>query len=333
MAILIGFRDLLEKRVKPLLLGAQMENRRIHLLANSRSGQGKGASLKEQAQKLCDELGATLTTYEVKSPSELGSLAKSAALAAEKSPNDVVIAAGGDGTIRSVAAQVYKTKAMMAVVPCGTFNFFSRTHSIPDDHEAALRLAITGNPKTIRLGEINNEIFLINASLGLYAKSIQEREISTKRFGRKQIIVLFSTIWSLLQKHRLLHVRLKSDEKALEIRTPLIFIGNNALQMRNLSLSVAKGFRQDLLAVVTLKPVRGWEMLRVIFRGIFKTLEKEERLDQFSTDSLVIETKRNPQFVALDGEMFKMSSPFKINSLPDALRLIVPNHVIEDLST
>ena len=102
----------------------------------------------------------------------------------------------------------------------------------------------------------------------MYAKSILDREQSTDRYGRMQIVVIFSLIRSLLRKHRLLKVFIKTDSLLKEIRTPMIFIGNNALQMRNLSLSVAKGFRRDLLAVVTLKPVRGWEMLRVIFRGI-----------------------------------------------------------------
>ncbi|GEM_PF-6406549 len=79
-----------------------------------------------------------------------------------------------------------------------------------------------------------------------------------------------------------------------------------------------------------LKPVRGWEMLRVIFRGILKTLEKEERLDQFSTDNLIITTKRSPQMVALDGEMFYINSPLKVQALPDALNLIVPKPVLKD---
>jgi hypothetical protein len=73
-----------------------------------------------------------------------------------------------------------------------------------------------------------------------------------------------------------------------------------------------------------LKPVRGWEMIRVVWRGIRRTLEKEERLEQACTDSLVIETRRAKQTVALDGEMFEMRSPFTVSPVTDALRLVVP---------
>lgn len=311
-------------------MSEQNMRRHLHLLANSRSGKGQGSALAEIAKTLCSEMGADLTVYDIQSPEHLTDHAKKAVSIAQNSPQHIVVAAGGDGTIRSVAAEVAGTQAKMAVVACGTFNFFARTHSIPENQTEALRLAIAGACKPIRLGEINGHIFLINASLGLYAKSIQAREQTTKKFGRKQLVVIFSTIRSLLQRHRLLHVRLKNDEFKSEIKTPMIFIGNNALQLRNLSLSVANGFKHDLLAVVMLKPVRGWEMLRVIFRGIFKTLENEERLDQFSTDNLVITTKRSPQMVALDGETFYINSPLTVKALPDALNLIVPKPVLKD---
>jgi diacylglycerol kinase family enzyme len=307
--------------------------KRIHFLANAKSGKGQGQTLSEQAKKICDELNIELVVYPIQQPDELESRTREAVKAAEGSVDDRILAAGGDGTIRTVAATIFGSKVPLAVVPCGTFNFFARTYSIPENHEEALRLAMTGPIKPVRLGEINDKIFLINASLGIYAKSIQDRELNTSRFGRKQLVVIFSTIRSLLKRHRLLHVLLKVDDMVKEIHTPLIFIGNNALQMRNLSLSVAKGFRRDLLAVVTLKPIQGWEMLKVIFRGVTKTLENEKNLIQFSTDSLTIETKRNPQTVALDGELFNMSSPFKIYSLPDALNLIVPEEAVKDIST
>lgn len=211
-----------------------------------------------------------------------------------------------------------------AVVPCGTFNFFARTHQVPEDHEEALKLAVTGKAQPVRLGEINGRTFLINASLGLYAKAIEEREENTKRFGRKRLVVIASMLATLLKKHRLLHVILKTSGVDKLIKTPMVFIGNNALQLRSLALPVSKGLKQDMLAVITLKPVRGWEMIRVIFRGIMKTLKNEERLDQLSTDSLVIETKCKIQTVMLDGELFEMTSPFQIQSVPGALQMIVP---------
>ncbi len=295
--------------------------RRIHLIANAKSGQGH--SISEIAAKLCHELNTQLISYPIEKPEEIVRQAQKA-VAAAKDSDDVVIAAGGDGTIRAVAEVAVGQPVQFAVAPCGTFNFFARTHQIPEDHEAAVKLAITGTARPVRLGEINGRTFLVNVSLGLYAKAIEEREENTKRFGRKRIVVIASMFATLLKKHRLLHVTLKTSGVDKLIKTPMVFIGNNALQLRSLALPVSKCLKQDMLAVITLKPVRGWEMVRVLFRGITKTLRNEERLDQLSTDRLTIKTKRKTQTVMLDGELFEMTSPFNIQAVPGALQMITP---------
>lgn len=286
---------------------------------NTRSGKGLGSTVAELAKRVCERSGTELHIY------DRGDIAERTDEAIENAkPGDVIVAAGGDGTVRAVAERVSKTEYAFAVVPCGTFNFFARAHGIPEDREAALEVAATGEPKPVRLGEINERVFLINASLGLYAKSVEAREEATARFGRKRIVVILSMLKTLLTRHRLLLVRFRTGE-AVELRqTPMVFIGNNSLQLRNLKLSVARCFRQDMLAVVTLKPVRGWELLRVVWRGITRTLEKEERLVQSAHESFEIETRRGTQTVALDGETFEMRSPFRVRSRPEAIRLIVP---------
>ena len=302
----------------------------LHLVANHKSGQGKGADIAALSKKLCDELGIAFVEHEIKEPQDIERCGREAFKLARA--GDVILAAGGDGTLRSVAEIIAGSQVKFAVVPTGTFNFFARSHQIPEDPEAAIRLALTGHSKPIRLGKFNDRIFIINASLGLYAKSIEEREASTKRFGRHQIVALISTAVSLLKPHRLLHATLRTGETKTLFKTPLIFIGNNALQFRNLELKVKECFREDRLGAVILKPVRGLEMLRILTRGVAKTLHKEERLQQFCVDDVQIVTKRRKQTVALDGETFEMSSPFEITSWPEAIRLVVPPEVHGDNS-
>ena len=299
-------------------------SRRLHLLANSKSGNGRGAKLADVVKKVCAEMGATVVVYDIDSPEDLEARAREAVAIAKGSPNDVVVAAGGDGTLRSVAEVVRGSGAIFGVIPVGTFNFFARTHLVPEDHEEAVRLLINGQPRNIRLGEVNGRTFLINASLGLYAKSIQEREESTARFGRNRFVAIASTFKTLLGRHRLLHVRLTTDKGERELKTPMIFIGNIALQLRNLDMKVADCFIQHKLAVVLLKPVRGLEMVRVLARGISKTLEKEKRILQFCTEKLTIVSKRSHHSVALDGEMFEMKSPFEVSSDHKAVLMIAP---------
>ncbi|SFF26223.1 diacylglycerol kinase family protein [Nitrosomonas sp. Nm166] len=296
---------------------------RAHLIINEKSGVGKGSTLTQEFKKICEELNYELVEYTIHCPEELEQQSR---IAADRALNtcDVVIAAGGDGTIRSVAQAAYGKNVRFAVVPCGTFNFFARAHNIPEDHLAAFRLALTGLSRPVRLGLVNGQVFLINASLGLYAKAIKDRERNTNRFGRHQLVVIISTILSFFSKHRLLKVDLLSKDKFTTLYTPMIFIGNNALQLRNLALNVAHCMKANLLAVVMMKPITKSEITRIIFKGIFKTLEDEENVDSFCVDSLTIYTRKPTNLVALDGETMRMNSPLHINALPESLNMVLP---------
>ena len=297
--------------------------RKLHLISNAKSGRGAGGSLAEIASKLCQELGADFYNYQTHQPGELETQT-ARAISAAKSDGGIVAAAGGDGTIRFVAQKVQAEDLTFAVIPCGTFNYFARTHRIPEDPAEALRLALTGTSRPVRLGQINGEIFLINASLGLYAKAIREREQRTSRWGRNRIVVILSTILSLLDGHWNLEIDMITNQVLKRINTPMVFIGNNALQLRNLSMDVASCMKQDLLAMVTMKPLTKWEMLKMIFYGLAGKLENAEALDSFCVSSLAIHTKKKHHTVALDGELFKMTSPLKVEALPKTLNLILP---------
>jgi diacylglycerol kinase family enzyme len=300
-----------------------MSKQRAHLIANAKSGLGKGATLAAEASSICAELGYELVKYPIASAADFESQSQ---IAVENAMQDggVVIAAGGDGTIRGVAQAAHGKPVRFAIVPCGTFNFFARNHKIPEDVLEAFRLALTGEVRPVRLGQVNGQVFLINASLGLYAKSIREREHWTARFGRNRLVVILSSIFTLLTDHLLLRVDLRIGKQITTLRTPMIFIGNNALQLRDMAMQVAHCMKADLLAVVLMKPVRKLETLRIIWRGIFKTLENEERLETFCVDELTIHTRQRLHEVALDGELFRMISPLRVQALPAILNMVLP---------
>lgn len=312
----------LEFSIKDPIL-TQNSTQRAHLIANSKSGQGEGSTLAEEAQAICHEMGYELINYTIETPQDFETQSR---LAVERAIDDggVVIAAGGDGTIRGVAQAAHGKPVRFAAVPCGTFNFFARTHRIPEDHLEAFRIALSGEARPVRLGEVNGHIFLINASLGLYAKAIRDRENRTSRFGRHRLVVILSTALSLLSPHMQMRVDLLMSGQLKTVRTPMIFIGNNALQLRNLAMSVAQCMKLDLLAVVMMKPLGWLEKFRIIVRGIFKTLEQDERLETFCVDELTIYTQKRFHLIALDGEIIPMNSPLRIRALAGTLNLVLP---------
>src|SRR5687767_5641669 len=98
------------------------------------------------------------------SGAEVTELAQDAARGSYK----VVVAAGGDGTVNTVASAVMDNKKILGVLPVGTLNHFAKDLGIPLDLEAAVHTIVAGHTTEVDVGEVNNRLFLNNSSLGLY---------------------------------------------------------------------------------------------------------------------------------------------------------------------
>ena len=79
-----------------------------------------------------------------------------------------MVAACGDGTINTVAQAALGSGCAFGVLPQGAFNYFSRTHGIPSDTAAALKVLLAGHCQPAQLGSVGDRAFLVNAILGLY---------------------------------------------------------------------------------------------------------------------------------------------------------------------
>lgn len=296
----------------------------LHLIVNLKSGKGKGGECAERAEAVCRAQGREFQLHAPRRGRELAQMAQEARHAAERD-GGVVAAAGGDGTVRSVAQALAGTDVPMAVIPIGTFNFFARTHGIPEDIDGALEIALNGRDGRATLGEVNGEMFLVNASIGLYAKAIREREKRTSRFGRSRLVAILSTVASIISGHRSINVQLDVDGTRTEMRTPTLFVGNNALQLHHVSLDVAQCMKEGRLAVVVMQPVGTWGLIRLTLYGLTRRLQREDALKSFCADTMTV---RRPSgraaTVALDGEMLRMPTPLQFRSRRDVLRLMLP---------
>ena len=94
--------------------------------------------------------------------------------AAESGKVDVLIAAGGDGTLNEVVHGLMDlskaTRPILGVVPLGTANDFATGCGIPRDSEAALTLCLKGEAVPIDVGKANDHWFLNAASIGFGAE-------------------------------------------------------------------------------------------------------------------------------------------------------------------
>lgn len=95
---------------------------------------------------------------------------------------DLIIAAGGDGTINEVVNGMAGASIPMGVLPLGTANSFAAELDIPFDLKEALEIIISGETKKIDLGLANKRYFTIATGIGFDAAAIKEVRPGLKRW-------------------------------------------------------------------------------------------------------------------------------------------------------
>ena len=299
----------------------------LQFVINAASGQHEPATIVqaiEEALHLSGRTGELLFAH----PDQLSIIAKQAAATA-LGRSTAVVAVGGDGTINAVAQAAHAQGCALGVLPQGTFNYFARTHGIPTDTLQALQSLLTGTPVPVQVGLINDHVFLVNASLGLYPELLQDREAFKTRFGRSRLVAFGSALVTLLGGvHRPLRLRIERSADSRDISTTTLFVGNNRLQLEQVGLAQADALDQGCLAAVMLRPIGVLAMLWLLVRGSFGTLGEANTVESFQFHRMVVRPRLGWDGlrvkVAFDGEVSWMRGPleFKVSDTP--LYLIKP---------
>jgi diacylglycerol kinase family enzyme len=175
---------------------------------------------------------------------------------------------------------------------------------------------------------VNSRIFLVNASLGLYPKLLEDREAYKQQFGRRRWIALASGLLTLLRERRQLRLRIDTEHGTRALRTPTVFIGNNALQLARVGVAEAEavGANAGLLAAIIVRPISSWSMLWLALRGALGRLGEDSQVETFAFHRLVVNPPRPRRFkVAFDGEIAILRSPFTFEVAREQLWLMVPH--------
>ena len=265
-------------------------------------------------------------------PSELPRVASGAAARAIAT-HTAVVAVGGDGTINTVAQAAHAVGCAMGVLPQGTFNYFARTHGIPADPAEALQVLLRSAPVPVQVGAINDRIFLVNASLGLYPELLEDREAYKARFGRSRLVAFAAACLTLLRQHRQLRLRIERGGVVREVRTPTLFVGNNRLQLEQVGVRVGLHDGPTLdtgcIAAVMLRPIGTLTMLSLLLRGALGRLGEADDVESFQFNRMLVAPKlkagRRRVKVAFDGEVSWMRSPLEFKVAEQPLYLLKPS--------
>ncbi|WP_038341965.1 diacylglycerol/lipid kinase family protein [Acinetobacter sp. A47] len=237
----------------------------------------------------------------------------------------VVVAAGGDGTLNAVAKKLMHTDIPMGIIPLGTFNYVARVLNIPLDVFQAAEVIATGAIQKIHIATINDQIYLNNASLGLYPLFIQKRERYNRRLGRLPLNAYTSGLDVLLREHKSLKLAITVDGHKYPVATPLIFFGNNQLQLSDMKLRIAECAASGKLAGVVVAKSDRLSLLKMLWKLIQGKIDQASDVYSFCAEQIQVDCKKPKLTVALDGELVEMQTPLKFSVEKSALKVMVPH--------
>lgn len=209
---------------------------------------------------------------------------------------DVVVAVGGDGTVRAVAEALVGTKAAMGIVPIGTGNLLARNLDLPlGDPTAALRIALEGADRAIDVGWLRvlrdgsveddvtaaaarvepeasrDHIFLVIAGVGFDAAMIADTDDDLK--ARVGWIAYFVSGVRHLHGRRLRAVVRIDDAPPETLRLRSLLVGNCGRLPGGITLlpdALIDDGWLDVAAIDTRGGVAGWAQLfgEVVLQGV-----------------------------------------------------------------
>ncbi len=243
---------------------------------------------------------------------------------------DVIIAAGGDGTVHSVASGILKAgHGAIGIVPLGTFNHLAMDLNIPLEVDDALDCAIkSGIEIKIDAVDCNGHTFLNNSSLGVYARLLHNKESYRSKGIPKWIAFAISTLQVLFNMPKI-YVSLKVEGKELRHLTSFVFVGNNHYEIDE-ALGVRTSLCDGVLTIWTTRKSSTLGLLTLLYHLFFSKISSHKDFDVYYGDSVTVEAYTRSVQLSIDGEAIKLAPPLLYKILPRALSVIVPQIKIDN---
>ena len=178
----------------------------IEVIMNASSGAHDKEVVRSRLVELFAASGIEARISLARTGAEVFDLAQRAA----RNGADTIVAAGGDGTINSVASAVVGSEKSLGVLPFGTLNHFAKDLHIPLDLEGAVNTIVAGHKTQVDVGEVNGRVFLNNSSLGLYPSIVRERQ-KQQRLGWGKWPAYVWAALAVLRRYLFLNIRLIVD--------------------------------------------------------------------------------------------------------------------------
>lgn len=233
---------------------------------------------------------------------------------------DLVILAGGDGTMNAAAEALLETGRPLGILPMGTGNDLARTLAIPLDLRAACDVILEGRRHAVDVGRVNGKLFFNVAGMGL---SVEVARRLTPAYKRRWGVLAYALAsWQAIRNFRSFRAEIRCDGRTVRLKSVQIAVGNGRHYGGGMTVDADAAIDDGRLHLYSIKPRQLWRYLLMLPALRAGRQRGWPGVLTLSGRSIDIATRRRKP-INTDGELTTYT-PAHFDVLPAALSVVVP---------
>ena len=230
---------------------------------------------------------------------QYGGHAKILAGQATEEDVDMVVAAGGDGTVNEVCSALVHKKASFGLIPMGSGNGFARSMNIQLNYKKAIDRLIEGSINKIDVGKIGDKYFFGVAGFSFDA------QIGAKfdTFNHRGPLPYFYIGLKEFFKYKYEKFELSFDDQKIVVNPLILTIANTSQYGNGAIIAPQADFSDGMLDICIINRLNfldGIFTLNYLFKGKLQSLSSYK---SYRTRKLHIKRASSSAYYHLDGEI------------------------------
>ena len=292
-----------------------MAHRQALLVVNPVSGTRSKEGLVETVRTRLSSEDVNVTAVMTEGPGHAVELARRAV----DDGFDLVISAGGDGTVNEISSSLAHTPTVLGILPLGSGNGLARSLGIPQDVGEALRIIAENNVVSCDRGLANDLPFYCTFGVGFDA-AVSEKFASMKRRGR---ITYVKSVFREFLQYRSQPYAISIGGKVITERAFLIAVCNATQYGNNAYIAPHAKLSDGLLDLIVIHDGSPLSTVKVGVDLLTGYLDRNTRIDTFRISAATI-ARLDEGPVHVDGEPHRLGKALDIRCDAGALRVYAP---------
>jgi diacylglycerol kinase (ATP) len=298
---------------------------KVTVISNPSAGKMASRDHLTEAVHVLERDGWEVDVHRSRGPGDATRIAREAV----EANRDVVIVAGGDGTINEAIQALAGTPTALGFLPYGTVNVWAREIGLPLSPRNAAASLLTGRTETMDLGIANDRYFLLMAGIGFDSEVVRRARPAERFKSRFGILPYVAVTLATATFYHGVDVELRYDGVIRRVQALMLVLGNTRLyggRYRFTPEAIATDGWLDLCIVKGHGPLAmARQSLPILIRGTTNFSD----IEVIRVRELIVRGNDRAPF-QLDGELIGYT-PTHFKVAPRALRVIVPSEFDSEL--